>query len=69
MSFDNYKWGIDQIMDDKDYVYEALTRDLHSLGIVLARKYNLLRLTYTVFVVGLLLSVISFLLAFTFFMD
>ena len=69
MNFDNYKWGIDQIMDDKDYVYEALTRDLHSLGIVLARKYNLLRLTYTVFVVGLLLSVISFLLAFTFFMD
>ena len=69
MNFDNYKWGIDQIMDDKDYVYEALTRDLHSLGIVLARKYNLLRLTYTVFVIGLLLSVISFLLAFTFFMD
>jgi len=69
MSFENYKWGIDQIIDDKDYVYEALTRDLHSLGIVLARKYNLLRLTYTVFVIGLLASVISFLIAFTFFMD
>ena len=66
MSFDNYKWGIDQIIDDKDYVYEALTRDLHSLGIVLARKYNLLRWTYTVFVIGLLLSVLSFLVGFAF---
>ena len=66
MTFDNYKWGVDQIMDDKDYVYEALTRDLHSLGIVLARKYNLLRLTYTVFVIGLVLSVTSFLIAFVF---
>ena len=66
MSFENYKWGIDQIMGDKDYVYEALTRDLHSLGIVLARKYKLLRLTYTVFVIGILISVVSFLFAFAF---
>ena len=66
MSFENYKWGIDQIMGDKDYVYEALTRDLQSLGIVLARKYKLLRLTYTVFVIGILISVVSFLFAFAF---
>lgn len=66
MSFEDYKWGIDQIISDKDYVYEALTRDLHSLGIVLARKYKLLRLTYTVFVVGILISVISFLIGFAF---
>jgi len=66
MSFKDYKWGIDQIISDKDYVYEALTRDLHSLGIVLARKYKLLRLTYTVFLVGILISVISFLIGFAF---
>ena len=66
MSFKDYKWGIDQIISDKDYVYEALTRDLHSLGIVLARKYKLLLLTYTVFVIGILISVVSFLFAFAF---
>lgn len=65
MNFENYKWGIEQIMDDKDYVYESLTRDLYSLGVVLARKYKLLRLTYTVFVVGIIISVISFLVAFS----
>lgn len=64
MSFDNYLWGINEIIDDKDYVYEALTKDLYLLGLVLARKYKLLRLTYTIFSLGIVLSVFSFLIAF-----
>lgn len=64
MNFDNYLWGINEIIDDKDYVYEALTRDLYLLGLVLARKYRLLRLTYTIFSMGIILSVFSFLVAF-----
>lgn len=64
MDFDNYLWGINEIIDDKDYVYEALTRDLYLLGVVLARKYKLLRLTYTVFSLGIVLSVVSFVVAF-----
>ena len=64
MSFDNYLWGIKEIMNDKDYVYEALTKDLYLLGVVLARKFKLLRLTYTIFSIGIIVSVISFLFAF-----
>ncbi len=64
MSFDNYLWGINEIIEDKDYVYEALTKDLYLLGVVLARKYKLLRLTYTIFSLGIVLSVISFVVAF-----
>lgn len=64
MKFEDYHWGIKQIIDDKDYVYEALTKDLYLLGIVLERKYKLLRITYTVFLIGIVLSVMSFILAF-----
>lgn len=64
MSFDDYLWGVNEIMEDKDYVYEALTRDLYLLGVVLARKYKLLRITYSVFGLGIILSVISFVVAF-----
>ncbi|RRO16389.1 Pycsar system effector family protein [Flavobacteriaceae bacterium 14752] len=64
MDFDNYLWGINEIIEDKDYVYEALTKDLYLLGVVLARKYKLLRLTYTTFSIGIVLSVISFVVAF-----
>jgi hypothetical protein len=64
MPFDQFKWGIKEISKDKDYVYESLMLDLHLLGKVLHRKYYLLRLTYTVFMVGIIVSVIAFVVAF-----
>ncbi|MFN2261547.1 MAG: Pycsar system effector family protein, partial [Psychroflexus sp.] len=39
-------------------------KDLYLLGKVLDRKYRLLRLTYTIFMLGIIVSVISFFLAF-----
>tara|TARA_R100000935_G_C2834403_1_gene167161 strand:- start:1653 stop:2837 length:1185 start_codon:yes stop_codon:yes gene_type:complete len=64
MPFDQFKWGINEIIKDKDYVYESLMLDLFLLGKVLQRKYMLLRLTYTVFMVGIIASVLSFVIAF-----
>ena len=64
MPFEQFKWGINEIIKDKDYVYESLMLDLHLLGKVLHRKYLLLRLTYTVFMVGIIVSVLSFVVAF-----
>jgi len=64
MKFDQYNWAINEILKDKDYVYEALTKDLYYLGIVLNRKYKILRWTYTIFMTGIIISVISFVIAF-----
>lgn len=64
MPFDQFKWAMNELIKDKDYVYEMLMLDLHLLGKVLHHKYRLLRLTYTVFMVGIILSVIAFILAF-----
>lgn len=64
MPFDQFKWAMNQLIKDKDYVYESLMLDLHSLGKVLHRKYYLLRLTYTVFMIGIIISVITFVSAF-----
>ncbi|UJH91275.1 DUF5706 domain-containing protein [Antarcticibacterium sp. 1MA-6-2] len=64
MPFEQFKWGINEIIKDKDYVYESLMLDLHLLGKVLQRKYLLLRITYTVFMIGIIISVISFVIAF-----
>ena len=65
MDFDSYLWGVKEIMKDKDFVYEALVKDLYLLGKVLERKYRLLRLTYTIFMVGIIISVLSFFMAFS----
>lgn len=64
MPFDQYNWAINEILKDKDYVYEALTKDLYYLGVVLNRKYQILRWTYTIFMTGIIISVISYVIAF-----
>jgi len=63
MKLGEFKWAITELVQDKDYLYDALTMDLYYLGKVLDRKYRLLRLTYTVFMIGIIASVLSFIVA------
>ena len=58
-----YKWAMNTMMRDPDYLYSTLIMDIHQLGVVLARKYRLIRLAYTVFMIGLFVSVIAFITA------
>lgn len=60
MELKNYEWAMMRLIQDRDYIYNSLTKDLYYLGVVLERKYRLLRWTYTVFMIGMILSVIAF---------
>ncbi|HYE54605.1 MAG TPA: Pycsar system effector family protein [Chitinophagaceae bacterium] len=62
-SLEEYEWGMSQMMKDQDYLYGALIKDIHQLGVVLGRKYRLIRLAYNVFMIGIIVSVIAFTLA------
>lgn len=64
MPLSEFNWAIREMMQDKDYLYDSLTKDLYFLGIVLNKKYKLLRTTYTIFTIGIIVSVIVFGLAF-----
>ena len=64
MPYEKYQNAIDQVIEDKEYVYKMLTKDLYLLGVVLKRKYTLLQITYIVFTIGIILSVIAFIIAF-----
>lgn len=63
MELADFEWAISELLKDKDYVYKSLTKDLYFLGIVLERKYRILRITYTVFMIGIIVSVITFAVA------
>lgn len=63
MGIDNYLWGMKEMMNDGDYLYSSLIKDIYYLGVVLGRKYKLLRTSYTVFMFGLTISIILFILA------
>jgi len=60
LSLQDFKLKIKDIIKSKDSIYDSLTMDLYYLGLVLKKKYQLLRWTYTVFIIGIVLSVIAF---------
>lgn len=62
-SVEEYEWAMNVMMHDKDYLYNTLVKDIHQLGVVLGRKYKLIRLAYSVFMVGILIAVLAFTLA------
>jgi len=62
-SLKEYEWGMREMMKDQDYLYGALINDIYHLGVVLGRKYKLIRLAYFVFMVGIIISVLAFALA------
>ncbi|WP_028890282.1 Pycsar system effector family protein [Tenacibaculum ovolyticum] len=64
MNLPDFEWGMNEMMKDRDYLYGSLTKDLYFLGLVLNRKYKLLRTTYTVFMIGIIISVVAFAVAF-----
>jgi len=64
MQLPDFDWAMSEMMKDRDYLYGSLTKDLYFLGLVLNRKYKLLRITYTVFMIGILVSVVAFAIAF-----
>lgn len=55
---------IKKMMKDNDYLYGSLSKDLHYLGKILDRKYRLLRITYTIFMIGIIVSVLTFIIAY-----
>jgi hypothetical protein len=63
MHLEEYSAGMQKVMDDKDFLYGTLIRDVYSQGVVLGRKYRLLRVAYNVFMYGLIISVLAFIIA------
>ncbi len=64
MKLDEYEWAVEEMINDDPYLYSSLTKDQYSLGKVLAKKYRLLRWAYNVFMMGLVITVITFLIVY-----
>ncbi|MEM7084643.1 MAG: Pycsar system effector family protein [Bacteroidota bacterium] len=64
MSLNEFDWAMNEMLNDKEYIYSSLTKDLYFLGLVLNKKYKILRTTYTIFIIGILISVAAFAISF-----
>ncbi len=63
MNLEEYSGGMLMAMKDKEYLYGMLIKDVYSQGVVLGRKYHLLRIAYNVFMFGLIVAVAAFIFA------
>jgi predicted metal-dependent HD superfamily phosphohydrolase len=63
MKLSEYEWGMKELLNSRDYLYDSMIKDTYFLGIVLARKYKYLRISYNIFMYGLILVMIAFALS------
>lgn len=63
MGLGDYDWAMTELLADKKYLYSSMIKDTYFLGIVLAKKYRYLRIAYNVFMFGLIVAVIAFVIA------
>lgn len=61
MDLKSYSDGMKLMMEEQDYLYSTLIKDVYSQGVVLGRKFKALRLAYNIFMYGLVVSVVTFL--------
>jgi predicted metal-dependent HD superfamily phosphohydrolase len=60
LSLQHFQEGMRELMRQKDNLYNNMVTDVYYLGEVLDRKYKLLRVSYSIFMVGLILTALSF---------
>ena len=64
MGLEDFTWGMREMMNDRDYLYGSMIKDFYFLGQALGMKYRNLKVCYNIFLVGLILSVIAFAIAY-----
>jgi predicted metal-dependent HD superfamily phosphohydrolase len=63
MPLEEFEYGMRQMMDDSEFLYGSLIKDIYWQGKVLGRKFRLLRISYDIFMYGTAASVLSYILA------
>jgi putative nucleotidyltransferase with HDIG domain len=64
VSLKDFAWGMKEMIEDKNYLYDSMITDFYYLGQVLGKKYKQLRICYTIFMFGVIISVIAFAIAY-----
>lgn len=61
MSPSQFEKTFDTMMGDAGLIYGSMARDLYQFGKIIVKKYQLLRIAYTTFTIGLVITVVLFL--------
>lgn len=69
MDYPEFDQGMDFVINSEPALEDSMKRDLFFLGKSLGSKYNQLRLCYTVFLIGIILTVVAFFVSYVLLVD
>lgn len=64
MEYDDYLKSVTNMIKNDDHLYSTMIKNQYSLGKILAKKFRLIKIAYNVFMVGIIITVIAFLITF-----
>ncbi|MBY0543464.1 MAG: phosphohydrolase [Sphingobacteriaceae bacterium] len=64
MALSDYSKGMITVMNDQEFLYGTLINDVYSQGVVLGRKYKLIRIAYNIFMFGLIAAVLAYIVSY-----
>lgn len=64
MALNDYSKGMIKVMNDNEFLYGTLITDVYSQGVVLGRKYKLIRIAYNIFMFGLIAAVLAYIISY-----
>ncbi|MFN8255500.1 MAG: DUF5706 domain-containing protein [Bacteroidales bacterium] len=67
MKYEDYERAVMDMLKDQDLLLSNLNRDQYTLGKILGRKFKLVNISYTIFLSGFVISVITFLVTLYYF--
>ncbi len=66
MSLDEFELALKKTYNNRELLYESLSKDIYYQGKILVWKYKYISISYNVFLIGFIVSIIAFILAFAF---
>jgi hypothetical protein len=60
LQLSDYTSSVMKVISDGETLYPSLIKDIYDLGIKLSKKYRLIRVSYLIFLYGIILSVVAF---------
>jgi hypothetical protein len=63
MELQDFEYGMREMMNDNEFLYGSLIKDIYWQGRVLGTKFRLLRISYDVFMYGTAISVMAYIVA------
>jgi HD superfamily phosphodiesterase len=61
LNYDDYLKAIKDMMKDDEHLYSTMIKNQYSLGKILSKKFRLVKIAYNVFMIGIILTVVLFL--------